>query len=131
MQPIDSPAHLSETIAENLQKKMVSRCAGGLSRDLPAKSTDSTTSATQSWLAYKPPQPWLSDLLADAVHDQRADWQAECATVKAAFERWLLAPPERRAQAYIAYTETLDQEEQAARIYRDLLRELATPRRDW
>jgi acyl-CoA reductase-like NAD-dependent aldehyde dehydrogenase len=84
-------------------------------------------SATPLHRTCKPPEPWLLVLLAGAVRDQRADWQAECAAVKAAFESWSLAPPESRAQVYIAYMIALEQEEQAARIYRDLLREAGAP----
>jgi acyl-CoA reductase-like NAD-dependent aldehyde dehydrogenase len=65
----------------------------------------------------------VSELLRAAAEEQREDWRHECREARAAFERWS-RPREDRAAAFDAYRAALDREQEACRIYRELLAEL-------
>jgi hypothetical protein len=71
-----------------------------------------------------PPSP-PTNLIADAARDQQADWRGAAEHVRVALACWHHAPAGLRQAAFDEYRRALDAEEQAARIYRDLLREAA------
>jgi len=55
------------------------------------------------------------------------DWREECASLGAAYERWLSVPIEERNLAFAAYRASLDREEQASAVYAKHLNEVAHP----
>jgi hypothetical protein len=55
--------------------------------------------------------------LVDRMIELYCDWRSGCWNVRAAYERFLDAPPPDRAAAFAAYTAALDQEEAACEAY--------------
>ncbi len=63
-------------------------------------------------------------MLREALADQLEDWRSECAEVRAAHACWSHAPAGSRERAYGAYLCALEREEQASRVYHELLEQL-------
>lgn len=63
------------------------------------------------------PSPALSDL----VFERYLAWRQASVAVSQAYGVWTHIAAERRAQAFAAYQQALDEEEEAAADYRDAL----------
>jgi hypothetical protein len=63
--------------------------------------------------APKSPSRLRAGFVEGFVHT-RVSWRSESARVRAAYARWLEAPPSDRAPAFAAYRAAVDREERAA-----------------
>ena len=61
------------------------------------------------------------DPVVGAAMDAYIHWRAECIWVGDAYERWTSAPAADAWLAFAAYVAALDGEEQAGRLYADLV----------
>jgi hypothetical protein len=61
-------------------------------------------------------QPTASALV-DILMDVYCDWRTACASVRAAYARWLSASPSEREPAFTEYRDALDHEERASTMY--------------
>jgi hypothetical protein len=68
-------------------------------------------------------------LLADALIELYVDWREECHSVQTAYERWIGAGREDRAEAFAVYGAALDREERAGERYAELIRRAGTAAR--
>jgi hypothetical protein len=74
-----------------------------------------------------PTRPRISPDVIDRLMEMYLDWREECASLGAAYERWLSVPIEQRNLAFAAYRAALDREEQASAVYAKHLNEVAHP----
>jgi hypothetical protein len=65
--------------------------------------------------------------LVDRMIEAYVDWREECVGVWGAYEWWSSAPIPDRPVAFSAYGAALEREEQASRVYADLINRLAAP----
>jgi len=72
-------------------------------------------------------RPRISADVIDRLMDMYLDWREECASLGAAYERWLSVPIEERNLAFAAYRAALDREEQASAVYAKHLNAAAHP----
>jgi hypothetical protein len=75
-----------------------------------------------------PPAPTSppTNVVLDAARDQQADWRGAAEHVRVALACWRHAPSGLRQAAFDEYRRALDAEEQAAKVYGELLREART-----
>jgi hypothetical protein len=64
--------------------------------------------------------PFGGDLI-----DLYVDWREECVAVQVAYTWWSDAQSDERATAFAVYRAALDREEQASRVYADLISRVA------
>jgi len=72
-----------------------------------------------------PIRPRIAPDVIDRLMEVYLEWREECASLGAAYERWLSVPIEERNLAFAAYRAALDREEQAAAALANRLRRAA------
>ena len=63
----------------------------------------------------------IKERVVGAAMAAYVDWRAECMWVGDAYERWVIAPAADAGLAFAAYVAALDREEQAEKLYANLI----------
>jgi hypothetical protein len=69
--------------------------------------------------------PRAAPRFGDDLIDLYVHWREECIAVRAAYTWWSDAQTDERATAFAVYRAALDREEQASRVYADLISRVA------